>query len=85
MLEEVLFATFSMIVICTSFPAAAGAPRVYAPLKSLEDAAKALSVNTNNEKIRTRRDVRAEIMVPPLACTSHKTKNDSRIENAFRD
>src|ERR1700739_4690664 len=62
MLEEVLFATFSMIVICTSLPAAAAAPRVYEPLKSLAGAAKALNASASKITAEIRRDVRAEIM-----------------------
>src|SRR5579871_3477119 len=63
MLEEVLLATVSMIVSCTSFPAAAAAPRVYVPLKSLAaGAANALSASASNKTAEIRRDVRAEIM-----------------------
>jgi hypothetical protein len=62
MLEEVLLATASMIVTCTSFPAAAAAPRVYVPLKSFSGAANALNASASNTTEINRRDVRAEIM-----------------------
>src|SRR5690242_7902655 len=81
MLVEVLLATFSMMVSCTSFPAAAGAPRVYVPLKSLEGAAKALSANASNAIARIRRDVRAEIMgFLHWTTETKKQNNDSRIK-----
>jgi hypothetical protein len=55
-----------MIVICTFFPAAAAAPSVYVPLKSLAGAAKALNTSASNTTEKSRRDVRAEIMgIPP--------------------
>jgi hypothetical protein len=62
MLEEVLLATVSMIVSCTSFPAAAAAPSLYVPLKSPAGAAKALNASASNIRTVIRRDVRAEIM-----------------------
>jgi hypothetical protein len=73
MLEEVLLATVSMIVSCTSFPAAAAAPNVYVPLKSLAGAANALNVSANNMTAEIRRDVRAGNMVPPAASAIAET------------
>jgi hypothetical protein len=76
-----------MIVICTSFPAAAAAPSVYVPLKSLAGAANALNTSASNITAETRRDVRAEIMgIPPLAsAVAEARQNESLFETAFRD
>jgi hypothetical protein len=85
MLEEVLLATFSMIVSCTSFPAAAAAPRVYVPLKSLAGAAKALSASASNTTEKNRRDVRAEIMgfLQRLQPVAEAKQNESLAETAL--
>src|SRR5437868_1677042 len=85
MLEEVLLATFSMMVSCTSFPVAAGAPRVYVPLKSLAGAENALNVSASNIRTEIRRDVRAEIMGSSTGLLKPQNKNDSPHQNVFRD
>jgi hypothetical protein len=51
-----------MIVICTSFPAAAAALNLYVPVKSLAGATNALNASAKNRTTVIRRDVRTEIM-----------------------